>query len=147
MICIIECTLQKCNTQLIWNNFSDEKKYFEFTTIYIQKCKNIQKGACKQLKIDLNNYLDSFTFNLSLFKSRKRLWRETASLVWKLLLFSQSNSKRKGGNKNKCYSVIGKFRDHDNGNNYLVDVFTCSVESHSYPGNSSWIQVRDSVIV
>lgn len=68
----------------------------KWKNMYPNNCCRIKNTALKVSHL----YLNSFVFSLCL-SSKKRLWRNRASLVWKLLLFSQSNSKRRDGREKK----------------------------------------------
>lgn len=74
----------------------DKKKIYllKITALWFILCFSISCSNHETVFIfEHVTYLDSFSFSLSLFLSKNRLWRERASPVWKLLLFSQSNSK------------------------------------------------------
>lgn len=73
----------------------------KWKNMYPNNCCRIMNTALKVSHL----YLNSFVFSLSL-SSKNRLWRNRASLVWKLLLFSQSNSKRRDGRGKKIENWV-----------------------------------------
>lgn len=102
-------------SQFIWHVSSEIHLTGHFTKISEAE-KTLANHLCDDLKI-IHFFLFIYLFSSLVWPSlvsKKRLWRESASPVWKLLFLSQSNSKRSDDKRN----LIQKWAEFKDQNRY-----------------------------